>query len=544
MSDDGPSPGVEPPAVAGSTAKDEPPANVVGADETTATDEVPADERDALLSIAHGAVVTGGGVSVKRGLSIWIEAILTRGLGPELYGVYAFGWRLVSMVLRFANLGADMTLLRDLPAFADEPERQRRSLGLAYLSTLVTSVLLAACFVLAAEPINAATIDQPAFPEALRLFGVLLVLLAFVRMHATALKAAKSANGEVLLNRILRPAVRLVAAAAAVGLGYSVVGVVGALVVTVGALAVAAYPITIGTVGVRPTVRGLRSEARHFFDHAVPSALSGVGRLIRTRVDVILIGVLLTATAAGIYNVVLVLVGLAAIPLIAFNQLMPPVASDLYARGRVATLNDVYTTVTRLIVTATVPMIVVLAVFGGDLLAIFGPQYTRGYEILLVFLVGRFVGNAVGATGILLSMTNNHYPKLWLEWLLAVLNLTLTTLFVLQFGLIGAALGTSVAIGVQNSLQVLLLRRFEGLWPFDTTFLTPLAAGIAMAGVMAGVRWALDGWTAVGVGTLAGLITFGGVIVLVGPNPRDRLVVCELTSHYRQVAIEAVDTVR
>lgn len=507
-------------------------------------DDVPIDERDALLSISHGAVVSSGGVSIKRGLSIWIEVILTRGLGPELYGVYAFGWRLTTMLLRFANMGANMTLLRDMPAFADEPDRQRRSLGLAYASTTITSSIIAAAIFFAADLINEATIGHPEFPPALRLFAVLLVLLAFVRMHATSLKAAKSANGEVMLNRILRPVVRLIAAAAAVVLGYSVVGVVGALVVTVGLLAVAAYPTTVATTGVRPSFRGLRSDARDFFDHAVPSALSGVGRLIRTRVDVILIGMLLTATAAGIYNVVLVLIGLASIPLVSFNQLMPPVASDLYANGKTKTLDEVYTTVTRLIVTATVPVIAILAVFGQDLLAIFGPEYTRGYTVLLVFLVGRFVGNAVGATGILLSMTNNHYAKMWLEWVLAVLNLALTYLLVVEFGLVGAALGTSIAIGVQNSLQLLLLLWFEGLWPFDSTFLKPIGAGLGMAGVMAGVRTVLDGLFAVGLGALAGLIAFVALVVSLGANPRDQLVVRELTTQYRRAAASKIAAIR
>lgn len=501
-------------------------------------------ERDALLSISHGAIVTSGGVSIKRGLSIWIEAILARGLGPELYGVYAFGWRLTSMLLRFANMGANMTLLRDLPAFADEPARQRRSLGLAYATTDITASGIAAALFLAAEPINQLTISHTAFPPALRLFAVLLVLLAFVRIHGTSLKAAKSANGEVVLNRILRPVVRLIAAAAAMVLGYSVVGVVGALVVTVGLLAVAAYPTTTATTGIRPSFQGLRSDARHFFDHAIPSALSSVGGLLRTRIDVLLIGVLLTATAAGIYNVVLVLVGIASIPLVAFNQLMPPVASGLYANGKTRTLNAVYTTVTRLVVTATIPIIVILAVFGSKLLAIFGPEYTRGYIVLLVFLVGRFIGNAVGATGILLSMTNNHYPKMWLEWLLAGLNLALTYLFILEFGLIGAALGTSIAIGVQNFLQVLLLFRFEGLWPFDSSFLKPFGAGLGMAGVMAGVRSVLDGPLAVSVGTLAGLIAFVALLVLLGVNPRDRLVVRELAAQYRCAAVAKIIAIR
>lgn len=513
-------------------------------DERTLEDGVSVTEHNALLSIVHGAVVTSGGVSIQRGLSVWIDVLLTRGLGPELYGIYALGWRLTTMLLRFANLGANTTLLRDVPAFADEPDRQRRILGLAYATTAITASALAGMIFLAAGWINDATIGHPAFPPALRLFAVLLALLAFVRMHASSLKAAKSANGEVILNRVLRPGARLIAAAAATAVGYSVVGVVGTLVITVAIVAVVGYPVTIATTGIRPTFRDLRLEALHFYDHAIPSALSGIGGLLRTRIDVLLIGALLTATVAGIYNVVLLLVGIATIPLLAFNQLMPPVASELYSDGDIRTLNDVYTTVTRLVVTATLPIIAIQAVFGRELLSLFGPAYGRGYTVLLVFLVGRIIGNAVGATGILLSMTNNQYLKMGLEWVLALLNVVLTYLFVLAFGLIGAALGTSVAIAVQNLLQVTLLLRFEGLWPFDATFLKPLGAGLGMLGVMAGVRTVLNGALAIGVGTLAGLAAFVALLLSLGVNPRDRFIVRELTSRYYCVASAKIAAIR
>jgi len=200
--------------------------------------------------------------------------------------------------------------------------------------------------------------------------------------------------------------------------------------------------------------------------------MSSLGKVFQNRVDVLLVGALLTATAAGVYNVVLVLIAIAWIPLLSFNQLLPPVASELYADGRTETLNAVYTSVTRQIVTSVIPILAVLVVFGRELLGLFGEPYVAGY-VPVVYLGGVFVGSAVGATGWLLMMTDHQYARMALDWLLAVLNVALTYAFVVRYGLVGAALGTSLAIAVQNAIQVVLLRRFEGLWPFDRTYLTP-----------------------------------------------------------------------
>lgn len=507
-------------------------------DSSSTQDEISAVERDALLSVAHGAVMTSSGISIQRCISVAIEGVLTRGLGPGMYGVYAFGWRIATIGLTFANSGATETLLRDIPAFIDERQRQRRSLGLAYVSTAVVALSLAGATVVWADAINDLTINQPVFPTTLRLFGALLVASAFVRMHAASLKAAKSARGEVLLNRICYPTSRLFGALVAVGLGYSVVGVIGAIVVAVSILSVVAYPLTVRSTGLRPTYRGLTANAVHFFDHAVPNALGRIGMLFRTRIDVVLIGVLLTATDAGVYNVVLVLVSIAAIPLYAFNQLMPPVASELYSSDEVATLNSVYSSVTRLTVTVTVPLVILLAMNGQAALGLFGPEFRRGYSVLLVFLVGRFIGNAVGATGILLSMTNNHYPKMILEWLLAILNIVFTYVFVMEFGLIGAALGTSLAIALQNLLQAIVLWRAEGLWPFDRTFLKPLGVGSIVVVFMAAARLVITGPIGRICVVLTGMLAYLYGLKLVGIEPSDAFVIRNLAAEYRTTIAE------
>jgi len=50
---------------------------------------VPCDERDALVTIASGAVVTSAGNVTQRVVTILLDVILARGFGPTAYGVYA-----------------------------------------------------------------------------------------------------------------------------------------------------------------------------------------------------------------------------------------------------------------------------------------------------------------------------------------------------------------------------------------------------------------------------------------------------------------------
>ena len=496
-------------------------------------DAVPEAEREALVTIAHGAVVTSGGVSAQRALVAATEFVLARGLGPVAYGVYAFAWRIAETLVRLVTFGSVPAIQRYVPAAEDDPGQRSRTVALAYLTTLGVGTLIAGSVWFLAPSIDAETVNDPSFPPAMRLFAVLTGLIGLVMIVSAIFRAVGSARGEVLFNKLLRPAARLLGALAALALGYSVVGIAGAMVAAMAVLVAVGVPISIRVTGIRPTLRIDRGSAAAYYRYASPVALSSLGKIFQNRVDVFLVGALLTAVAAGIYNVILVLVAVAWIPLMAFNQLLPPVASDLYAKDDFETLNAVYGSATRLIVTTVLPILAIQLVFGRELLAIFGSTYTRGYLPLGIYLAGVFVGSAVGATGWLLMMTDHQYARMALDWLLAVLNVVLTYAFVVAFGLEGAALGTSVAIAVQNFLQVLLLRRFEGLWPWDASYLTPLIAGGVMIGVMWGIRRGTAGPMWIGIAVLVGLASYLGALRLLGVDDRDRLVVRELTQRYR-----------
>lgn len=505
---------------------------------TESEPETTEDEHEALVTIAHGAVVTSGGVSAQRMLTTATELVLARGLGPVTYGVYALAWRIAQLLVRLVTFGSVPTLQRFVPA--GSPSRRSTVTGLAYATTVGFGTIIALGVWLLAPRINEATVEHPSFPTTMRLFGVLVGLVGVVMVAGGVFRAIGSARGEVLFNKLLRPAVRLAGAAGALVLGYSVVGVAGGIVVCAALLVLVGVPLSVRATGILPTLRGVRAETRRFYNHAAPVAMSSLGKVFQNRIDLLLVGALLTAVAAGVYNVVLVLVSIAWIPLLAFNQLLPPVASDLYADDRMETLDSVYSSVTRLIVTTVLPLLAVLGVYGRELLAVFGSTYTQGYVPLVVYLGGVFVGSAVGATGWLLMMTDHQYARMVLDWFLAALNVTLTYTFVVHLGLVGAALGTSVAIAVQNGIQVVLLRRFEGLWPFDRSFHKPIVAGLVMVAVMLAVRSWLSGFTAVGVGSLAGV---GGYLValrLLGVDPRDRLVISELATSYREDLASAV----
>jgi O-antigen/teichoic acid export membrane protein len=486
---------------------------------------------DSLESVTHGAVVNGGGALAQRVLQFLVNLALTQGLPVALYGVYALGDRFVRILVKFAPLGADKSVVRFLPEY-DDPARRNRIVGLVYLTTATASAGFGVALYLGAPAANAATIDHPQFVGVLRLFALMLPAFAFVRVFANMFRTLELVEYQTLLFRVGVPAVRLVAVLLALAAGYSVFGIVGAITLATTVLAALAFGLILRRTDLRAD-RPVVSESGEFYNHALPTAVTQVGAVLRTRVDVILVGLFLTADAAGIYNVALVITGFIYLPLIGFNALLPAVASDLYTDGKHTALRTVYSTATRWVVTATLPIAAIVLVYRFELLSLFGTAYTGGALVLAAFVVGRVVGSVVGATGWLLLMTDHQYLRVVNSWGLGALNITASYYFILEFGLIGAALGSAGSIAVVNLVRLGELWYLEDLQPYTRDYLKPVGAAAGMVAAMVAVRPLFDGVVLLVAGSAVGLAVFAALLVALGVEQADRRLVGTLVSQYR-----------
>lgn len=479
-------------------------------------------ETEILHSVTRAAGLSIGGILSQRILLFLTNLVLTNSLGVGTYGLYALGSRITGMLRGFAHLGSNPTLVRFLPKYAADGDRQNRVLGAAYLTTAITSLTLATGLFVAAPLINDLTVAQGSFVRVLRLFALTLPLFAFVLQLGNVFRSVEEIEYQILILRFLRPGTQLLAVVAAVALGYSVFGIVTAIVLGLSVATATAVYLAWTRLPIKPALPRDVSELREFFGYALPNSLATLGAVMRSRIDVLLIGAFLTADAAGVYNIALFLTGFIALPLMSINQLFPPVASRLYSDGDIEALQATYSTATRWLVTAALAIGVYEFAFRDTLLGIFGSAYQQGEFVLVLFAIGQVVNASVGSAGWLLLMTDHQYLAAINNWILGVVNVGLSYVLILEYGLIGAALGTAGSLVLVNCLRVSELYYFEGVHPYDRAFLKPLGATATAVATSALVRWTLDGLAVLGVGAVVVVTTFMLVLGALGPEPADR----------------------
>jgi O-antigen/teichoic acid export membrane protein len=206
-----------------------------------------------------------------------------------------------------------------------------------------------------------------------------------------------------------------------------------------------------------------------------------------------------------------------------------PFVADLHHRGETEKLDSLYKRVTRWTLTATIPVLLVLAILPDQALRIFGDDFGSGGPALRILIIGMIVPVLVGTVGFILIMAGRTGWDL-LVYLAAfgidlVLAATLAQPDVL--GIRGAAIAQAVTLTFSAVARLLLVRRFLRIWPFDGNHLRLIVPTLLGAAAVAGThalmpegRWFADLLVSAAVGT----VVYGVAIVAIGlpANERER----------------------
>lgn len=466
------------------------------------------DSIDALRSVSQGAGLHIIGHIVAKILGMFTNIILTRLLGTSLYGIYAFLNVILTLVQVFTRLGGDVSMLRYLPEYEEDLEKQQATMMLAYGTSLIVSIIAAGLIYYFAPLISRLTLSDPLFTDVLRIAAIVIPFNTLSNITLSLFKGIERMEYHVGISNIASPLFRLVFVAGGVLVGYSIIGAAAGLVVS-GALT---FLVGLFVLQRKTRLAGVswptKSQAMRHYNFSIPLTFNQFGNFLYNRIDILMVGFFLSGSVVGIYNISVVLATILVLPLTAFNQLFPPVASRLYQNSDIQELRDVYSTVTRWSFTLSLFPTIAMILYADEILRIFGSDFTRGAVVLILFSFGQFTNSAVGPSGQLLMMTNRQYLTLANQIGSGILNAILNYILILKLGFVGAALATATVLTFINILRLLQVWYLEGIIPYNREFFKPIIAGIGSGVVLYVTSIVFDQYTLLIVGGTAGGFSF------------------------------------
>lgn len=281
----------------------------------------------------------------------------------------------------------------------------------------------------------------------------------------------------------------------------------------------------------------VRFEARALLNASWPMTVFSFTQRANLWVAVLVLGVFATTSAVGVFNAAARTAALAALVLYAFNGILSPMISSLYARGKLEELGRLYQDVSRWVFTGGFAVFLVTVVLGRDLMAVFGQEFVAGWAVLVILAGGELFNSAVGPTQRVLSMTRHQKVLMFATAGSAAICVGANLALVPAYGILGAAVATALATALANVVTVRYVRRLLGVWPFDHRYAKPAAAGLlAAAGVYLGrsIFPSLSTVPAILVFAPLFLAGLAAALFALGLSPSDRQLLAALSKPFRR----------
>ena len=422
----------------------------------------------------QGASVTFVLRIIGTGLAFGFNVMLARVLGASGTGTFYLGMTVLSIALVFGRLGLDNTVVRftSIGAFSADWGSVKGVFRNSTLLALGASVLASFAMYALSGWLALDVFEVPELESVIRWLALAVIPMSLLAHHSSALKGLKRVGWAA----IVQPQqggvlVSALALGALLVLG-SEMHVVGVSQIYLGATVLA----TAAAVGIWRTIapQTVRAVAnfpiRDLLQSSIPLFWVTLAHLTTAWVPIAVLGIYGATSDVGVFSIAFRTAALTAFVLLAISSIAAPKFATLYAENRTEELQDVVSTTTMLMVVATLPILAVFFFAPEQVLSLFGDEFeAEGANVLRVLALGQFVNVATGSTIHLLMMAGRERLLRATMFAGAALCVVINFLLIPTWGLMGAAVATTIAIISINLYQVHLARKHLNINPIPWT---------------------------------------------------------------------------
>lgn len=397
------------------------------------------------------------------GILFFSQVLLARWLGLFEYGIYTYVWVWITVLGTMCGLGFASTVVRFLPEYA---ERKEQAYARGFLRA-GHSLTFAAGAICAVAGLAALYFLQGWYDEAYQM-PMALALLALPAFAMTDYQDGVGRSQSWLTLAlappyIFRPALLIgfVGMAFFAGWQMSAQTAAYALVAAMWLTAIAQYLLQKRALGKVLPAGPRQYRLKFWVVVSLPVLLMEGFTLVMMNMDVLLLDLFVDPDQIGIYYATARTISLIAFVHFAVGAAVMPRFATSYANGDNAAIQRLLKQSRMWTLLPSLAGGVALIALGKPLLWLFGPEFTAGYSLMFILVLGLLARAAVGPTQGLLVVTGRQNVAAFVLSGAVIANVVLNLSLIPKFGLAGAAWATSIAYGLEAiTLYVIAKRTF------------------------------------------------------------------------------------
>ncbi len=406
------------------------------------------------LANVAGAFLSKGGAAAIQ----FVQAIvLSRTLGADALGIYYFALSVYRVAEATIPFGIPMATVKEVAsahahnAWGTIKAVSARSvgicLGLALPGMLIVWLL--------ANPVAHTFKEQPLAESAIRWMALALI----PGCVALAMTSVLRGTGRQITANILGSMVLPLAATLSFLLLWRNASYLGAVYAFILGQAVTVIALSLAVWKLCARKPDDTAPSHSLFQSAAAFWIVTIASLGNDSLGVLMLGIFGTAEDAGVFGVAVRL----AMPLSflgsSVQAVCEPKFAGLHRIGQMTQLRAEYWTALRNAATLAIAMGALMAIFASPLLSLFGKDFTQAEFPFLIILTGVCLMSACGPAGSMLAMTGHAKINAWTAVAALPLAGILMALLIPDFGPVGAALATSLALSLRVAVQFVAATR-------------------------------------------------------------------------------------
>ncbi len=485
--------------------------------------------------LAKGAGLVFLGAVFGNLVTYGYNAFVARTLGVTYFGMYSLGLYMFNIATLFALAGIHTGVLRHV-ALYNGSGSDRKTKGIVFSGCWVMfpiSILGAALLFFMSDFMAVRFFNEPRLGQVFKIFAVGVPFFNLSTVYMFATQGLKVMRYRVYIRNFFDPLSKLILTIVFFSLGWQLVGVLIAFVATtiVGAFLFwrsLARLFPFDNQQVKP-----RYGFKELILFSLPLMPVGVFQALSMRMEPLLLGSLSSSSEVGLYSAAYQTSMLTSMILIALNTIFSPMISDLYNKSEIGRLEELFGVVARWNVKLCMPLLIIMVLFAGDILSIFGPEFVEGRTCLIILALGQLVHTACGPVGFVLTMAGRTVLVLVNTVGILLFRVILNLFLIPRMALAGAALSSSISIVLLNIVMIIEMWRLVGMQPFEWGFLKPVICGIGAMLITCLLISLAGTYGNMVVGVIVVLVSYGALLLIFGLNREDRMILDKVRKRLR-----------
>ncbi len=441
---------------------------------------------ESLVKITKGTGLGFAGLAIGMALAFLGRVMVAR-IGTEAeYGVFTIAFIILSVCTFVGTLGLEGGVSRSI-AFARGKHDMEKALKLIPVSVqlgLITSISLGVILFFTASFIATEVFNDESYRDPLKIIAFGIPFFTLINVLIAIFRGFDDVKPQVYFRDILRSALfpLFLVPLLFFDLSFDYVFYIYLASLIVCFIVLLAYSVRRLGSTMRFNNAPLGDPvARELLIFSLP--LLGVVALemVISSTDTLMLGAIKTSTEVGQYNAAYPLAHFVSIPLNSVIWIYTPVATGLYAQGRISEIKENFTVLTKWVSAATIPVFLILFLYPETVITfLFGEGYAAADNAMRILSAGFIANNLLGPnTATIVAMGDTRFV-LWATLITAGLNIGLNIALIPSWGMEGAAVAAVAATASINILTAWKLYRMSKVHPFRANLLKPILVSVVL----------------------------------------------------------------